>query len=216
VSANDGELDEVLVMLKAIATQPVAGSNLTLVQQQLQLIQARMVAGARTFTLMSPGSGNGYGKAPLLTADLVELKQGLPLPASWIGDGSFKKVYTDPRQKIPEPFPALLLTGAPGPYQQGDVGALELPGYMSLIYNISAVVFVDGDQEYYTQRKSVIWAEAIVRALRVDSSLGGLVQVIRPAAGAASIEPGGGGKYGNTPLVMASRVKLEAYVTIPY
>ncbi|MGH2870136.1 MAG: hypothetical protein ACRDNK_21520 [Solirubrobacteraceae bacterium] len=198
-------------MLGAIAMQPTAEGT-TLVEQQLAAMATANAPGQRTFSIMSPGV-NGFGVKPLLTVDLAPNDaQGQPMPTTWMDTG-FKKLWVDSRIQVTGPFPSLQLVGRQGAIQLGPDGPRDTEGYISWAYNIDAIALASGDIGIVTQRKAMIDALAFWRAVRLDDSLGGLVQRCRPTR---PLEPGGGGGAGDRgSTVMAARVSFEVMVVIP-
>ena len=214
VPQEQGELDEILVMLGAIAMQPTPNNGPTLVAQELATMKANLAVGERVFTIMSAGTGNGFGKTPLLVVDMAQsLPQGQQPSNTWVDTG-FNKLWIDSRIQVTGPFPSLQLIGRPGSLQAGPTGPREDREYFSVIYNIDCIAIASGDIGYVTQRKAILDAVAFLKAVRIDSSLGGLVEVIKPVR---PLEPGGGGGAGaKGSTVMAARVTLGAKVLHAY
>lgn len=210
----DAELDELTTMLKAIALQKQP-SGTTLVEDQLASIATRLNRGSRTFSIRAPGV-NGYKGAELLSVDLSEKHPmtGKQLTGAQVVPPPFATAQVESTLKIVEPFPSLLIQGSFGPFGASTDGqTTEIEGVMTVTYRVDCVVFAPGDFQNLTQRRSLILATAFLRALRLDESLGGLVHRIYPLG---TIEPGGGGKYGKNPHVMATRIRMEAMATLPY
>jgi hypothetical protein len=196
------DLDAVLTLCRKLALTPAYGTVLA-------ALVASCAPGQSVYTLRDRTNG----MAPLATVDLAEddPTTGALLDTGW-ADAGFAQSMVAESLKLTPPFPLIEFIGGPSVYVRGREGDFEDADYAVVSYTVDAVVFASGDQQRITARKALLYNEAFRRLIRKDESLGGLVLQMRSRGG---VEPGGGGKAGNSPVVMSSRVRYDVRCVIP-
>lgn len=202
-TAGTAELSEVLTVIRNMILSPAMTA-------QIAVAAARLSAGAVPVNVTDSSTGLQFYAGDLSENDGV----GTTFDNSWL-DPQIQNCVIAERVKLTPPFPSIELVGRQGRMAQGAVAGINLEELWGTAYwyRVDAVAWASGSREQLLQRKAMIYAECVMRMLRRDPTLGGLVRLIRSVGPVQAA--GGGVPNKESGLVMAATARFEALVIQP-
>ncbi len=202
---GSAEFSEVLSTVRKMILSPAMTA-------QIAVAAGRIAGGAVPVTMTDMSTG-----AQFFTGDLSETDtDGVTvLRNDWL-ESQIRECHIAERVRLRAPFPAVELVGRPGRViQSNTAGYLQEERWgVAYAYRFDAVCWANGDEaSVLLQRKALIYAECVMRMIRRDQTLGGLVKMIRAVG---PVQAGGGGVPSKEAgLCMAAMAPFEAVVLQP-